>query len=66
MVLTKKSSLTNTLSAILAIGVYVHPRQPFKVANLSFLFIEPEEELEKKALLLGTTIENIRMVMSAP
>jgi DNA-binding transcriptional regulator of glucitol operon len=28
--------------------------------------IEPEEELVKKANMLGTSVENMRMVMSAP
>ncbi|ORZ13070.1 tyrosine phosphatase family-domain-containing protein [Absidia repens] len=38
--------------------------QEYALSNLGYW--EPEEELEKKSVLLGTTMENMRMVMSAP
>ncbi|KAI8344805.1 tyrosine phosphatase family-domain-containing protein [Chlamydoabsidia padenii] len=36
----------------------------YALTNLGYW--EPEEELEKKSILLGTSIDNMRMVMSAP
>jgi hypothetical protein len=51
-------------------NVFLPPQPPsMRLISLSLslsLFLEPEEELEKKSALLGTTIENLRMVMSAP
>lgn len=64
----RKSLLTNMRSATVVTGVRKEAidRRACPLITLTLFPLEPESELENKAKLLGVTVNDMRMVMSAP